>query len=107
MEKYDDQIKRDQPIKSKNSVTVIQNEISLFPKDSKLRKIWLPVISRKDFTPTASHRVCSLHLPGEKETYLNVSTVVPKTVKPIESTPRRTLNSIGVLGGFAKCNESR
>ena len=53
----------------------------------------------KDFTPTASYRVCSLHLAGEKKTFLNnVPTIVPKTVeRTIERTPRRTLNSTGVL----------
>ena len=59
------------------------------------------MISRKDFNPTASHRVCSLHFAGRKKTYLNnVPTIVPKTVKPIERTPRRTLNSTGVLKRF-------
>ena len=52
----------------------------------------------KDFTPTASYRDCSLYLAGEKKTFLNnVPTIVTKTVKPIERTPRRTLNSTGVL----------
>ena len=54
--------------------------------------------SRKDFTPTVSHRVCSVHFPGGKKTYLNnVPTIVQKTVKPIERTPRRTLNRTVVL----------
>ena len=48
------------------------------------------MISRKKFTPTASHRVCSVHLSERKKTYeSNVPTIVPKTVKPTECTPRR------------------
>ena len=59
------------------------------------------MVSRKDFTPRASHRVCSLHFGGGKKTYLNnVSTIVPKTVKPIERTPIRTLDSTRVLRRF-------
>ena len=55
------------------------------------------MISTKAFIPIASHRVFSLHFAGGKKTYLNnVPTIVPKTVKPIERTPRRTLNSTEV-----------
>ena len=58
------------------------------------------MISRKHFTSAASHRVCSLHFAGVKETNLNnASTIVPNTVKPIAGTPTGTLNSTRVLAG--------
>ena len=85
-----------------HSVTVIQNETLelsyyVIPKDSKLRKRLLAVISRKDFTSIASHRVCSLHFAGGKKIYLNnVATTVTKTGKTIERTPRRALYSTRV-----------
>ena len=76
VEKYDDQIKKDQSFKSKNSkkggditccVSLCYSnskrnpELSHYvtPKDSKLKKRWLAMVSTKAFTPTASHRVCS------------------------------------------------
>ena len=79
VEKYDDQIKKDQSFKSKNSkkgggITCCvplcysnsrrNPELSYYiiPKDSKWKRRWLAMISRKDFTPTAPHRVCYLHL---------------------------------------------
>ena len=85
VEKYDDQIKKDQPIKSKSSkkdsgITCCvpfcysnskrNPELSYYviPKDSKLRKRWLAMISRKGFSPTASHRVCSLHFAYRLQT---------------------------------------
>ena len=56
------------------------------------------MIIRSDFTPVASRTVCSLHFAGGKKTYINnVPTIIPETVKPIEHTPKRTLNSTGVL----------
>ena len=48
------------------------------------------MITRKDFTPTASHRVCSN----------NVSAIVLKIVKQTEHTPRRKLNSTENLRRF-------
>ena len=59
-----------------HSVTVIPNEtlnchIMLFRStQSWLQWLerWLAMISWKDFTPTASHRVCSLHFAGGKKT---------------------------------------
>ena len=65
-----------------------------FPKDKKLKKIWLQQISRKDFKPTNGHRVCSQHFEGGKKTYLNnVPTVFPlsKTHQKVNTEPRRTL----------------
>ena len=62
-----------------------------FPKDKKLKKIWL---SRKDFKPTNGHRVCSQHFEGGKKTYMNnVPTVFPlsKTHQKVNTEPRRTL----------------
>ena len=70
----------------------------VIPKDSKFKKRLLAMINRKDFTTTASHKVFSLYLAGGKKNYLNnVPTIVPKTLKPIKRTPRRILNSKGVL----------
>ena len=45
------------------------------------------MISRKDFTPTVSRRVCSLYFAGGKKI---IPIIVPKTVKPIERAPTRT-----------------
>ena len=70
----------------------------LFQRTQKFKKRWLAMINRKDFTTTASRKVCSLYLAGGKKNYLNnVPTIVPKTLKPIKRTPRRILNSKGVL----------
>ena len=52
-----------------------------------LRKKWLHCISRKDFKPTSAHRVCSLHFPEGKKTYLNnIPSITPKTEsrKPVK-----------------------
>ena len=38
----------------------------VFPKDPKLRRKWLLNISRKNFSPTTGHRVCSAHFLGGK-----------------------------------------
>lgn len=70
----------------------------IIPKDVKLRKRWLSMISRKDFKPSSSHRVCSAHFKNGKKTYMdNVPTIVPKTVKLTKTTPRKTLNSSGAI----------
>ena len=42
-----------------------------FPKENNLRKRWLHKISRKNFSPSTGHRVCSLHFEGGKKTYMN------------------------------------
>ncbi len=52
-----------------------------------LRKKWLHSISPKDFKPTSAHRVCSLHFPEGKKTYLNnFPSITPKTEgrKPVK-----------------------
>ena len=51
----------------------------VFPKDPKLRRKWLLNISRKNFSPTTGHRVCSAHfLGGKLKSYQNaVPTVFP------------------------------
>ena len=113
VQKYDDQIKEDQLFKSKNSknggvtccVPLCYSNSKRNPELSYVIpniQNWKNMVSNakqyKDFTPTASYRDCSLYLAGEKKTFLNnVPTIVTKTVKPIERTPRRTLNSTGVL----------
>ncbi|XP_057298372.1 uncharacterized protein LOC130629250 [Hydractinia symbiolongicarpus] len=74
-------------------------ELSFYviPKDEKLRQIWLGKISRKDFKPSVAHRVCSAHFVGGKKTYMNnIPTIVPKTIKPSVTIPRKTLNSKGL-----------
>ena len=59
-----------------------------------LKKRWIHFISRKDFKPTAGHRVCSEHFPGGKKTYMNnVPTVTPKTANAKPSFQRSTLRA--------------
>ncbi|XP_065658624.1 uncharacterized protein LOC136083146 [Hydra vulgaris] len=67
----------------------------VIPKEKVLRKLWLAKISRKDFSPSSSHRVCSAHFQGNKKTYMNnVPTIIPKTVKLTARVPRKTKNSL-------------
>ena len=55
------------------------------------------MISRKNFNPTISHRVCSAHFKGGRKSYLNnIPTIVPKSTKPKPVVERRTLNSSGI-----------
>ncbi len=57
-----------------------------------LRKRWINLISRKDFSPTIGHRVCSLHFPGGRKTYMNrLPTIVPKATRPTPTKPRSTV----------------
>lgn len=61
------------------------------PESQELRKKWIHLISRKNFTPTLGHRVCSQHFPGGRKTYMNcLPILVPKTIKPTLTTPRST-----------------
>ncbi|XP_065642964.1 uncharacterized protein LOC136074560 [Hydra vulgaris] len=70
----------------------------VIPKEKVLRKLWLAKISRKDFSPSSSHRVCSAHFQGNKKTYMNnVPTIIPKTVKLTTRVPRKTKNSLGLI----------
>ena len=65
-----------------------------FPGDQNLRRQWLHNISRKDFRPTAGHRVCSAHFEGGSKSYQNnVPTVFPlqKSHPKVIKTPRRLL----------------
>ena len=58
------------------------------------RKKWINLISRKDFSPTTGHRVCSLHFPGGRKTYMNqLPTIVPKATKPTPTNPRPTVKA--------------
>ena len=75
-----------------------------FPKDKKLRKLWIRNIDRRGnngkfsiFMPTTGQRVCSEHFAGGKKTYMiKVPTIFPlKSVKP-SSTPRRKLIFKGI-----------
>ena len=58
-----------------------------------LRKKWIRLISRVNFTPTIGHRVCSEHFSGGKKTYTNnLPTIVPssqvtKPAKPCNPRP--------------------
>ena len=75
------------------------------------------MISRKHFASAASHRVCSLHFVGGKETNLNnASTIVPennktyrrysnKNIKQCESF-RRLLSNIISPDGLTKSIET-
>ena len=69
----------------------------VIPHHLKLRKKWLVMISRNNFIPTRSHRVCSAHFEGGKQTYMNnIPTIVPKSIKPKPVIERRTHNSRGI-----------
>jgi len=51
--------------------------------------MWLHKISRADFIPSSSHRVCSAHILGEKKRIMiNIPIIVPKTIKPAEKVQR-------------------
>ena len=59
-----------------------------------LRKRWINLISRKDFSPTIGDRVCSLHFPGGRKTYTNLlPTIVPKATRPTPTKPRSTVKA--------------
>ena len=59
-----------------------------------LRKRWISLISRKDFTPTKGHRVCSEHFRGGQKTSMNnLPVIVPKTTRPTVSKPRSITKS--------------
>lgn len=76
------------------------SELSFYviPKDPDLRKRWLINISRKNFKPTSSHRVCSAHFEGGKKTYMNnVPTIVPKLTAKTPIKERNTRTSLGML----------
>jgi len=54
-----------------------------------LTQMWLHKISRADFIPSSSHRVCSAHILGEKKRIMiNIPIIVPKTIKPAEKVQR-------------------
>ena len=75
------------------SFYVIPNK-KIYPE---LWKKWLNAISRKNFDdPSEYHRVCSMHFAGGKKTYMNnISTIVPKFLKPTQHKKRTTANSSG------------
>ena len=57
-----------------------------------LRKRWINLISRRDFSPTIWHSVCSLPFPGGRKTYMNlVPTIVPKATR---STPKNSSSAV-------------
>jgi hypothetical protein len=63
-------------------------------ESKELRKRWINLISRKDFSPTIGHRVCSLHFPGGRKTYFNqLPTIVPKATRPTPTKPRSTVKA--------------
>ena len=60
----------------------------------KIKIIWLSKVSRKNFTPTSGHRVCSAHFKDGEKTYMNnVPTVVPKTIGATPTKKRTSINS--------------
>eukprot|EP00794_Sanderia_malayensis_P005136 gene5136-biopygen4188 len=86
------------PLCYNNSKRNKELQFYVIPKDAVLRKKWLAMISRKNFVPSTSHRVCSDHFEGGKKTYMNnIPTVVPKTIRPASNKPRCTRNSTGAL----------
>ncbi len=86
------------PLCYNNSKRNKELQFYVIPKDAVLRRKWLAMISRKNFVPSTSHRVCSAHFEGGKKTYMNnIQTVVPKTIRPIKNKPRSTRNSTGAL----------
>ena len=60
----------------------------VIPKDQALQKKWLLMISRKDFKPSNSHRVCSAHFTGQP--------LFQNPIKPKQVAPRTSLNSSGL-----------
>ena len=40
------------------------------PESQELRKKWIHLIYRNNFSPTLGHRVCSQHFPGGRKTYM-------------------------------------
>ena len=63
-----------------------------FPEEKKLRSCWLHKISRKNFSPSTGHWVCSLHFEGGKKTYMNNVPVIfplPKSHLRPSPKPRR------------------
>ena len=59
-----------------------------------MRKRWINLISRKDFSLTIGHRVCSLHFPGGRKTYMNLlPTIVPKATRPTPTKSRSTVKA--------------
>ncbi|XP_067840576.1 protein downstream neighbor of Son-like [Heptranchias perlo] len=70
--------------------TLKNKELSfhVFPKDEKLRGVWIRNLSRLDerkfsvWRPKAHHKVCDAHFPGGKKTYMNnVPIVFPVKVE--------------------------
>ena len=60
-----------------------------FPKEKKLRSRWLHKISRKNFSPSTGHRVCSLHFEGGKKTYMNnVPVIFPLAKSHLRPSPK-------------------
>ena len=51
-----------------NSVKNKELFFYVVPKDNQLRSKWLCMIRRKNFVPSSSHRVCSVHFVGGKKT---------------------------------------
>lgn len=63
-------------------------------ESKELRKRWINLISRRDFSPTIGHRICSLSFPGGPKTYLNnLPTIVPKATRPTPTKPRSTVKA--------------
>ena len=70
-------------------------EVLCHSKRHSTEEKWLAMISRKNFVPSASQRVCSAHFEGGEKTYLNnVPTIMPKTVRMTINKPRSTRNSV-------------
>ena len=82
------------PLCNNNSLKNKNLSFYIIPKESNLRKKWLSLISRKNFVPSTSHRVCSVHFTGGKKTYMNnCPSLLSKQVKDNIKKTRITVNS--------------
>ena len=92
--KYRDGITCCVPLCNNNSLKNKNLSFYIIPKESNLRKKWLSLISRKNFVPSTSHRVCSVHFTGGKKTYMNnCPSLLSKQVKDNIKKTRITVNS--------------
>ena len=62
-----------------------------------VRKRWIHCVSGKDFVPISGHRVCSLHVQGRKNTYLN--NVPTRSQETANQTPVHERKTEGAWNG--------
>ena len=80
-----------------NSVRNKELSFYVIPRDNRLRNEWLHMLRRKNFVPSSSHRVCSVHFVGGRKTYMNniptLNTPVRESKQSTTAKPRKTKNS--------------